>query len=78
VVPHQLSTAQKLAERGFGVCVYPRPASFGASLRSAIQKLQDKDFLVTQSKAGMALIDGKGIYRVSEVIESLAGERIGC
>ena len=74
VVPHQLSTAHKLSERGFGVCVRPRPAGFGASLKSAIQKLEDKDFLMAQSRAGMALVDGKGIYRVSEVIESLVEE----
>jgi len=69
---HQLSTAQKFAEKGFSITVPPSRARLGKLLFSAIMQFSDTSVLSKHSKIGRSLIDGKGLYRVSDLIEQLA------
>lgn len=72
VVQHQFSTALKFIERGFGVLVKPARITFGSRLMEALRFFEDEEFLKRQSAIGLSLLDGKGIYRVADVIDELS------
>ncbi len=73
VVSHQLATAYKFSERNYSQLVLPTKNRFSAQFSKAMEALGDEEKLTAQSFAGRALLDGRGIYRVAEVISEIAG-----
>jgi len=66
---HEVSTAQKAADAGFGLVVLPRERDLEERLEQAMQRLDDPEFAQEQSRRGRLLIDGQGIHRVTAIVE---------
>jgi spore coat polysaccharide biosynthesis predicted glycosyltransferase SpsG len=66
---HEVSTAQKAANAGFGLTVLPRERDLEEQLEQAMLRLDAPEFALDQSERGRRLIDGQGIHRVTAIVE---------
>jgi spore coat polysaccharide biosynthesis predicted glycosyltransferase SpsG len=66
---HEVSTAQKAADAGFGLTVLPREHDLEEQLEQAMLRLDAPEFALDQSERGRTLIDGQGIHRVTAIME---------
>lgn len=66
---HEVSTAQKTANAGFGLTVLPRECDLEEQLEQAMLRLDAPEFALGQSERGRLLIDGQGIHRVTAIME---------
>jgi len=66
---HEVSTAQKTGDAGFGLTVLPRERDLEEQLEQAMLRLDAPEFTLGQSERGRLLIDGQGIHRVTAIIE---------
>jgi len=66
---HEVSTAQKTVDAGFGLVVLPRERDLEEQMGQAMQRLEASEFTQKQSELGRQLIDGQGIHRVTAIME---------
>ncbi len=75
VVAHQLGTARKFSDMGYGRVVLPGARDFRAKLNKALLDFMEKELLTRQSEVGKKLVDDKGIIRVTEIIEETIAQK---